>query len=142
MALAMSEPSLHHVGHVVSSIADSIAGWRLALGAVAVSDVIEDPIQQVRVLFISLPPDGNIQFELIEPVGADSRVRSFAEKGGGLHHLCFEVDRLERQIDHMKSLKAILIRAPQPAVAFGGRRIAWMSLREKLLVEYLERAAR
>lgn len=34
----------------------------------------------------------------------------------------------------------MLIRRLRPAVAFGGRRIAWMLTHEKLLVEYLERA--
>ena len=51
-----------------------------------------------------------------------------------------EVDDLEQQIREMKTNRAMLIRRPQPAVAFGGRRIAWMRTRDKLLVEYLERA--
>jgi hypothetical protein len=32
----------------------------------------------------------------------------------------------------------VMIRRPQPAVAFGGRRIAWFVSREKLLIEFLE----
>jgi len=39
----------------------------------------------------------------------------------------------------MQAQKAMLVRHPKPAVAFGGRLIAWMLTREKLLVEYLER---
>jgi methylmalonyl-CoA/ethylmalonyl-CoA epimerase len=132
--------SLHHIGHVVSSIGESLDHWRASLGGVEVSEVFEDPIQKVRVVFIDLPPAGTPQYELVEPASADSPVWRFAEQGGGLHHLCFEVDNLDEHIVHMKSLKAALIRPPRPAVAFGGRRIAWMHLREKLLVEYLERA--
>ena len=106
---------------------------------VSISEVSDDEIQRARVIFLDLPPDGAMKLELVEPLGTDSPVTGFAQKGGGLHHICFEVDDLEEQIDTMKGLKAMLIRRPQPATAFGGRRIAWMLTRDKLLVEYLER---
>ena len=135
----MPEPSLHHVGYVVSSIAESVERWQAAVFSVSTSEAFDDPIQRARVIFLDLPPDGAVKLELIEPLGSDSPVAKFDQKGGGLHHLCFEVDDVDEQIQKMKILKAMLIRRPQPAVAFGGRRIAWMQTREKLLVEYLER---
>ena len=124
----------------MASIAEDIDRWKLALSAISVTETYEDKIQQARVAFLDLPPAGLTKVELVEPLGQDSRVASFLEKGGGLHHLCFEVDDLERQISEMKIQNAMLLRRPQPAVAFGGRRIAWMLTREKLLIEYLERA--
>jgi methylmalonyl-CoA/ethylmalonyl-CoA epimerase len=136
------DPSLHHVGYVVTSIAESIDRWQHAVLPVSISEAFGDAIQRARVIFLGLPPDGAVKLELVEPLGPDSRVASFDQKGGGLHHLCFEVDDIEQQIGKMKLLKAMLIRRPQPAVAFGGRRIAWMRTRDKLLVEYLERPAR
>ena len=135
----MPEPSLPHIGYVVASIADDMDRWRLALSAISVTEIYEDEIQQARVAFLDLPPAGLTKVELVEPLGQDSRVAGFLEKGGGLHHLCFEVDDLEQQISEMKIQNALLLRRPQPAVAFGGRRIAWMLTREKLLIEYLER---
>jgi hypothetical protein len=39
----------------------------------------------------------------------------------------------------MKARGALIMRRPKPAVAFEGRRIAWMLTREKLLVELLEK---
>jgi len=136
------EPSLHHIGYVVASIAESIDRWQLALSAVAVTEVFEDPIQRARVAFLDLPPDGLARVELVEGIGPDSPIVRFLEKGGGLHHLCFEVDDLDRHITGMQMQKAMLVRHPKPAVAFAGRRIAWMLTREKLLVEYLERQKR
>ena len=123
----------------MASIAGEIDRWRLTLSAIGVSATYEDEIQRARVAFLDLPPAGLTKVELVEPLGHDSPVAGFLEKGGGLHHLCFEVDDIERQIAEMKAQKAMLIRRPQPAVAFGGRRIGWMLTREKLLVEYLER---
>jgi methylmalonyl-CoA/ethylmalonyl-CoA epimerase len=138
----MPDPSLHHVGYVVPSIADSIDRWQQAVLPVSISEAFDDAIQRARVIFLDLPPDGTVKLELVEPVGPDSPVAGFDQKGGGLHHVCFEVDDIEQQIGKMKLLKAMLIRHPQPAVAFRGRRIAWMRTRDKLLVEYLERSAK
>jgi methylmalonyl-CoA/ethylmalonyl-CoA epimerase len=136
------EPSLHHAGYVVPSIAGRLEEWRVSLSAISISEAFEDKIQRARVAFLDLPPAGALKIELVEPLGPDSPVASFLEKGGGLHHLCFEVDDLDAQIRFMKANKAVLIRRPQPALAFSGRLIAWMLTREKLLVEYLERAPR
>ena len=138
--MPVPEPSLHHIGYVVASIAEDIDRWRLALSAISVTEIYDDEIQQARVAFLDLPPAGVTKVELVEPLGQDSRVAGFLNEGGGLHHLCFEVDDIELQISQMKMQKAMLLRRPQPAVAFGGRRIAWMLTREKLLIEYLERS--
>lgn len=130
--------TLHHIGCVVDSIAARVEGYRHALAAASVSASIEDPIQRVRVAFLTLP-GGAPQFELVEPTGADSPVLAAVARGGGLHHLCYEVDDLDGHIAMMKTAQAMLIRRPQPAAAFGGRRIAWMRTRDGLLLEYLER---
>jgi methylmalonyl-CoA/ethylmalonyl-CoA epimerase len=137
-----SNPTLHHVGYVVDSIAERIESFRASVAAAEVSETFHDPIQRSRVIFLTLPTAGAVHLELVEPAAPDSPVARFLEKGGGLHHLCYEVDDLEQQIRWMKSLKAMLMRSPQPAVAFGGRRISWMRTRDSLLIEYLERAQR
>lgn len=135
----MPEPSLHHVGYVVPSIADGVERWKATLGAVSASGIFDDPIQRARVLFLEFASGGTC-IELVEPLSADAPVAHFLEKGGGLHHLCFEVDDILQHITRMKAQQALLVRQPKPAVAFDGRLIAWMMTREKLLVEYLQRA--
>jgi methylmalonyl-CoA/ethylmalonyl-CoA epimerase len=133
------EPSLHHVGHVVNVPLESIVEqWRESVGATTVSAIVHDPIQKVRAIFLQLPGSG-VQIELVEATGADSPVAAFADRGGGMHHLCFEVEDLEAHMAAMRARKAVVVRRAQPAVAFGGRRIGWMLTRERLLVEYLER---
>jgi methylmalonyl-CoA/ethylmalonyl-CoA epimerase len=133
------DPALHHVGYVVASIAASAPGFAGSLGAAPVSVAFDDPIQRARVAFLELSRGGP-SLELVEPLSDSSPVAKFLAKGGGLHHLCFEVDDLDAHVAAMKLAHAVLVRSPQPAVAFAGRRIAWMMTREKLLVEYLERA--
>jgi methylmalonyl-CoA/ethylmalonyl-CoA epimerase len=68
-------------------------------------------------------------------------MRFLREKGGGFHHVCYEVADLEEEMAGMKSRKALIARRPKPAVAFQGRRIAWMLTAEKLLIELLEQQA-
>lgn len=79
--------------------------------------------------------------ELIEPAGPGSPVQKFLEQGGGLHHLCYEINSLDDAVREATARGLAIIRRPQPAVAFGGRRIAWFHLRGGLLVEYLERSS-
>lgn len=128
---------LHHVGFVVSSIDQTVNGFAQALGLRWQAEVFTDPVQRVRVTFLG-EPDAP-QIELVEPGGADSPVGAFLAKGGGLHHVCYETEDLETELRHQRATGSIIVRSPVPAVAFGGRRIAWIYTRQRLLVEYLER---
>jgi methylmalonyl-CoA/ethylmalonyl-CoA epimerase len=134
--------SLHHIGYVVDSIENRIANLAASLAARVVPGIFEDSIQRSRVAFLALPPwePQSVQMELVQPASPDSPVTRFLDQGGGFHHLCYEVDHLEAQIKKMKAQHAVLIRSPKPAVAFGGRRIAWIrTAHDSLLIEYLER---
>jgi methylmalonyl-CoA/ethylmalonyl-CoA epimerase len=131
--------TFHHVGFVVASIPDAVRGFMESLEADWDGVITHDPNQAVRVTFLRSPALGDPLFELIEPAGEKSPVLPFLNKGGGLHHLCYQVPCLERQLELSRSKGGLITRAPMPAAAFGGRRIAWVYTRSKLLVEYLER---
>jgi len=135
----LGEVKLHHIGFVVVSIEESGVSFARSLGATWDGNIIFDPLQKVRVTFLKGAHDNDALIELVEPGGEDSPVTQFLERGGGLHHLCYEVGDLDAHLDFCKSVGTLLIRKPVPAVAFGGRRIAWALTRKRLLVEYLER---
>jgi methylmalonyl-CoA/ethylmalonyl-CoA epimerase len=130
---------LHHVGFVVPSIQDCAESFALALGATWDGNIVFDPLQKVRVTFFQGRSCTDPLLELVEPGGPESPVSHFAERGGGLHHLCYEVKDLESHLEFCKLVGSIVIRPPVPAVAFGGRRIAWAATKKKLLLEFLER---
>jgi methylmalonyl-CoA/ethylmalonyl-CoA epimerase len=134
------DATLHHAGFVVTSMAEYWEEFARSTGSEPVSEIVHDPLQRVRVAFLA-HPNGGPQFELVEPFGERSPVAAFAAQGGGLHHLCYEVDDLAGQLAAARSSGAAVLRPPRPAAAFGGRRIAWVLTRQKLLVEFLERAA-
>jgi methylmalonyl-CoA/ethylmalonyl-CoA epimerase len=131
---------LHHIGFVVASIAAVMESFCRAVGGSHWSETWYDPLQRVRVAFIYQVSPDDPCIELVEPAGPDSPVKEFLERGGGLHHLCYEVDSLDETLRGASDRGLVMIRRPQPAVAFGGRRIAWFVTREGLLVEHLERA--
>jgi methylmalonyl-CoA/ethylmalonyl-CoA epimerase len=129
---------LHHVGIVVASIEQSLPGYLLSIGSQATTNIVHDPLQKVNVLFLRTSPAEPVLIELVEPVGEHSPVRRFLEKGGGMNHLCYQVPDMAMAIQEMKSRKAVLVNPPKPAVAFDGRRVAWVMTREWLLIELLE----
>ena len=135
----VDRPKLHHVGFVVSSIQESAESFARSLGATWDGNIVFDPIQKVRVSFFQGRNSVDPLIELVEPGGPESPVSRFLERGGGLHHLCYEVKNLESHLAFCKSVGTIIIRPPVPAVAFGGRRIAWAVTKKRLLVEFLER---
>jgi len=130
---------MHHVGYVVRSIREAAQGFIDSLELEWDGRVIHDPFQTVCVSFFRPRAAGCPSIELIEPAGSGSAVERFLEQGGGLHHLCFEVGSLEAQLERTKTSGDLIVHPPAPAVAFEGRRIAWVYTRNKLLVEYLEK---
>ncbi|MGA9041772.1 MAG: VOC family protein [Terriglobales bacterium] len=140
IALAWSpQGTFHHVGFVVASIQDSVQGFAESLEADWDGVITYDPNQVVRVSFLRSKLAADPLFELVEPAGEKSPVIPFLKKGGGLHHLCYEVPDLEKQLELSRAKGGLITRAPMPAEAFGGRRIAWVYTKSKLLIEYLER---
>lgn len=133
-----SRYSFHHVGFVVSSIQEIASGFGLCFGAEWDGRIIHDPSQMVRVSFLHNQPPAPL-IELVEPTGRDSPISRFLQTGGGLHHLCYEVDDLEAQLEFSWSVGAVIVKSPTPAVAFAQRRVAWVYTPKTLLLEYLER---
>jgi methylmalonyl-CoA/ethylmalonyl-CoA epimerase len=129
---------LDHVGFVVASIRDVAAAFAQSTGTAWSGELIHDPLQKVQVTFLRASQSNDPSIELVEPVGPDSPVQRFLERGGGLHHVCYEVASLDSQLSLSRSCGGVLVRPPLPAVAFGGRRIAWIYTRHKLLIEFLE----
>ena len=136
------EGSFHHVGFVVASISDTVSSFAEMLQADWDECIFHDPNQGVRVTFLKSRRAGDPLWELVEPAGDNSPVKSFAAKGGGLHHVCYVVGDLEDALAQARTLGALITRQPMPAVAFGGRRIAWIYTKNRLLIEYLESAGK
>jgi len=131
-------PKMHHTGFVVPCIASVIESFCRSVRGSGWSQTWHDPIQRVRVAFIYPATPGDPAIELVEPADDKALVQKFLERGGGLHHVCYEVRDLTGELAAAMARGVTVIRRPQPAVAFDGRLIAWVVTKENLLVEYLE----
>jgi methylmalonyl-CoA/ethylmalonyl-CoA epimerase len=129
---------LHHVGYVVRSITEVADRFAQSVAASWDQKIFQDPLQDAKVAFLA----GTVQefplVELVEPVSEGSPVANFLKRGGGLHHLCYEVESLDKQLEFSRTIGGKIVRPPLPAVAFDGRRIAWVYTKDRLLLEFLD----
>jgi methylmalonyl-CoA/ethylmalonyl-CoA epimerase len=131
--------TFHHFGYVVPSIKDAANDFASSLMLEWDGCIVHDPLQTVYVTFLRPRLPGNAVMELVQPEGEHSTVHNFCKRGGGLHHLCYEVNNLDEQLQRARAHGDLMARKPLPAAAFRGRRIAWVYTRNRLLLEYLER---
>jgi len=117
---------IHHIGIVVNNIQDSLGEFSkfIKFDETTIPTLIGS--QKVNVCFMKL---GELRIELIEPVGNDSPVLNFLEKGGGFNHICFEVENLSHTIDEMTKKGGRLI--VSPVEGFDGRQTAFIFLNMK-----------
>jgi methylmalonyl-CoA/ethylmalonyl-CoA epimerase len=105
---------LNHVAIVVPDVKQAAALYRNTLGA-KVSEPVAVSAHGVTVVFVELP---NTKIELLEPLGADSPVRSFLERNpaGGMHHVCYEVPDIIAARDTLKAQGARVLGDGQPKI--------------------------
>ena len=106
---------IHHIGIVVRNLEEAFKFYKdtlgLPLGKMA---TVQD--QGVKA---ALLPVGESEIELLEPMTPDTGVAKFLEKkGGGLHHLCFETDNVETELQGAKDKGIRVIdQKPRPGLA-------------------------
>ncbi len=117
---------LHHIGIVVQNINESLGEISNFLSFESTSLPTLVGSQKVNICFLKT---NSVYIELIEPTDADSPITSFVKEGGGFHHLCFEVDDIQQEIDKMVKNGARLVVAP--VKGFEDRVIAFLMLNMK-----------
>ena len=92
---------LNHVAIAVRDVTKAAEVYRRAFGA-QISDPMPQPEHGVTTVFTTLP---NTKIELLEPLGQESPIAKFLERNpdGGIHHVCYEVDDIERARDRLKA---------------------------------------
>ncbi len=112
---------LNHVAIVVPDIDEALHFWRDGLG-IELDHVEYVPSQKSQVAFFPL---GESEVELVRPTTGDSGVAKFlAERGAGMHHLCFEVDDIEGMLVGLKAKGIRLIN--ETAMQLEGRKVAFI----------------
>jgi len=112
---------IDHVGIAVKSLGESKAFYE-ALGLLCGGEE-EVTDQKVRVAFF---PAGNSRIELLEPTDPLGPIGRFLEKRGpGLHHLCVQVEDIDKALAGLRAEGYALI-DQEPKVGAGGSLVAFV----------------
>ena len=140
---------LNHIGFVVENIAETAKLFH-TLGLREVTSTVPDPIQKVTACFMGTGEGEEAHIELLEPAGGDSPITNFLKKrGGGLHHICFEVDDIHGTTDDLIQKGYHVVVPPVDCVGYdrsfmrktdGVTKIAFFFLSEKILIELLQKS--
>jgi methylmalonyl-CoA/ethylmalonyl-CoA epimerase len=115
---------LNHVAIAVRDIAAASSVYRDTLGA-TVSEVVPQPDHGVSTVFITLP---NTKIELLEPLGAGSPIENFLERnpGGGIHHICYEVEDILAARDRLTEAGARVLGDGAPKIGAHGKPVLFL----------------
>jgi methylmalonyl-CoA/ethylmalonyl-CoA epimerase len=129
----------HHVGYATANIDRFVEDFfRPVFEPLSISDKICDPVQRVTVCFARM--QGDILIELVEPFGEHSPVDSvIGSSRGGVYHLCYEVEDLDRELARCRRKRCIPVSKPVPAAVFDGRRIVFLLTPQRDLIELVEK---
>jgi methylmalonyl-CoA/ethylmalonyl-CoA epimerase len=115
---------LNHVAIAVPDLAAASKLYVEALGA-KVSAPLPQPEHGVTVVFVTLP---NSKIELLEPLGDASPIANYLARnpGGGIHHICYEVDDLIAACDRLKAAGARVLGEGEPRIGAHGKPVLFL----------------
>jgi len=67
---------------------------------------------------------GNVMIELICPTGAGSNLEYLEKNGNGIHHICYEVDDIDQEINHLRGV--LDFKDPRPEQGAFGSRVCFL----------------
>lgn len=115
---------LNHVAIVVADLDAAAAVYRDTLGA-SVSAPVAIPEHGVTTVFVDL---GNTKVELLQPLGESSPIAKFLERnpGGGMHHVCYEVDDIQCAARILASQGARVLGDGEPRIGAHGKPVLFL----------------
>jgi len=147
MTATLSTDTVVQIGLIVRDVEATAQAYAELLGVAVPQWFLTDPEEEAHTRYRGAPTEaraklaffrlGNLQLELIEPVGGPSTWREFLEAHGeGVHHIAFEVEDMQDQV-------AALAEKAMPLVQRGdytGGRYAYIDSSEqlKVILELLE----
>lgn len=136
--MVIPELVFHHVG-IGTADFDGAIQTCVSLGH-RLHSRTDDPGINVRVAFLSCPGGRGPWIEILAPLGPDGPLQSLIRRKllPSPYHCCYAVDRLEKGDELLRTHRFAPIGVPQPALAFGGARIAFYYHAALGLVELVE----
>ena len=124
----------HHIGVACRDLEKEARSLRL-LGYQVEGQHFLDPVQKIRGCFLVGPGP---RMELLTPVDESSPIVSWLNKDIKMYHQAYEVESIDPALATLSAQHAVVVSRPKPAVAFGGRNVAFLMLPNGLLIELIE----
>ena len=115
---------LNHVAIAVPDLGEASAMYRDVLGA-RVSEPVDLPEHGVTTVFVDLP---NTKIELLAELGSASPIARFLARspGGGVHHVCYEVEDIEAACVQLQSQGARVLGDGRPKIGAHGKPVVFL----------------
>jgi methylmalonyl-CoA epimerase len=113
---------IDHVCVVVSDIEKAMELYRVAFGL----SPLPVEVHQELGIKICLIPIGEVMIEFVQPLESNTKgMQLLKEKGGGLHHIAFRVEDIEKAMGNVQS-KGFKLRDKKSRPGAAGSRIAFV----------------
>ncbi|RJQ44071.1 MAG: methylmalonyl-CoA epimerase [Anaerolineaceae bacterium] len=117
----MKVKKINHVAVAVEDISKAAQFWESVLG-LKLDRIEEVESQHAKVAFF---PCGESEVELVEPTDTESGTARFLQtRGPGIHHLCLEVNDIDKALEELKAKDVRLIN--ETAIVMEGRKMAFI----------------
>ena len=105
---------VNHIAIAVPDVKEAALKWQQALN-IKKSEVIVLEKHGVKVVFLEF---SNLKIELLEPLNNESPISKFLEKNpkGGMHHICFEVEKITETINSLKNKNINILGDGKPKI--------------------------
>lgn len=127
---------IDHIGIAVKSVDQAKRLFGDVLGLKLNSEESEDEYQ-VKLANFQI---GDIEIELLEGTSKGSIISKFVEKKGeGIHHICFQVDNIQKALQSLETMGIELIDR-KPRTIRHGRKVAFLNPQATygILIELVE----
>ncbi len=116
---------INKIDHIGIAVRDLKMVGRLYSNAfgLKVSDEMDVPERKLRIAFTEI---SGVKLEFLMPTDQESVVAKFIDnRGEGIHHICFEVDDIEKAISELKS-KGVELVDQKPRLGVEGDKIVFL----------------
>ncbi len=105
---------VNHIAIAVPDVKEAALKWQQALN-IKKSEIIVLEKHGVKVVFLEFY---NLKIELLEPLNNESPISKFLEKNpkGGMHHICFEVEKISKTLNLLKNKKINVLGDGNPKI--------------------------
>ena len=105
---------INHIAIAVPNVKEAALKWQQALN-MKKSEIIILEEHGVKVVFLEF---SNLKIELLEPLDNESPISKFLEKNpkGGMHHICFEVEKITETINSLKNKQINILGDGNPKI--------------------------